>query len=442
MSDRLNATPNDLRAFWMPFTANRQFKKEPRLFVSAKDMYYTTHDGRQVLDGTAGLWCVNAGHCRPKITEAIAQQAGELDYAPAFQLGHPKAFELANRLVDIAPDGLDHVLYTNSGSESVETALKIALAYHRVKGNGSRTRLIGRERGYHGVNFGGISVGGIVTNRKMFGTLLTGVDHMPHTHVPGKNAFTRGEPEHGGDIASELERIVTLHDASTIAAVIVEPVAGSTGVLIPPKGYLQKLREICTKHGILLIFDEVITGFGRLGTPFAAQYYDVKPDIITTAKGLTNGVIPMGAVFVTSEIHDAFMQGPEHMIEFFHGYTYSGNPIASAAALATLDTYKEEGLLTRAAELSDYWADALHSLKDCPNVIDIRNTGLIGAIEIDPIAGEPTKRAFTAFLKAYEKGLLIRTTGDIIALSPPLIIEKHHIDELFGKLREILQNNI
>jgi beta-alanine--pyruvate transaminase len=442
MSDRQNATPNDLRAFWMPFTANRQFKKEPRLFVSAKDMYYTTHDGRQVLDGTAGLWCVNAGHCRPKITEAIAQQAGELDYAPAFQLGHPKAFELANRLVDIAPDGLDHVLYTNSGSESVETALKIALAYHRVKGNGSRFRLIGRERGYHGVNFGGISVGGIVTNRKMFGTLLTGVDHMPHTHLPGKNAFTRGEPEHGGDIASELERIVTLHDASTIAAVIVEPVAGSTGVLIPPKGYLQKLREICTKHGILLIFDEVITGFGRLGTPFAAQYYDVKPDMITTAKGLTNGVIPMGAVFVTSEIHDAFMQGPEHMIEFFHGYTYSGNPIASAAALATLDTYKEEGLLTRAAELSDYWADALHSLKDCPNVIDIRNTGLIGAIELDPIAGEPTKRAFTAFLKAYEKGLLIRTTGDIIALSPPLIIEKHHIDELFGKLREILQNNI
>ncbi len=441
MSNRLNA-PNDLRAFWMPFTANRQFKKEPRLFVGAKDMYYTTHDGRQVLDGTAGLWCVNAGHCRPKITEAIREQAGELDYAPAFQLGHPKAFELANRLVDIAPEGLNHVLYTNSGSESVETALKVALAYHRVKGNGSRFRLIGRERGYHGVNFGGISVGGIVSNRKMFGTLLTGVDHMPHTHQPGKNNFTRGEPEHGGDIATELERIVTLHDASTIAAVIVEPVAGSTGVLIPPKGYLQKLREICTKHGILLIFDEVITGFGRLGAPFAAQYYDVKPDMITAAKGLTNGVIPMGAVFVTSEIHDAFMNGPEHMIEFFHGYTYSGNPIASAAALATLDTYKEEGLLTRAAELSDYWADALHSLKDCPNVIDIRNTGLIGAIELDPIAGEPTKRAFTAFLKAYESGLLIRTTGDIIALSPPLIIEKQHIDELFGKLRTILQNNI
>ncbi|MDI7860813.1 aspartate aminotransferase family protein [Rhizobiaceae bacterium n13] len=441
MSNRLNATPNDMRAFWMPFTANRQFKKEPRLFVGAKDMYYTTHDGRTVLDGTAGLWCVNAGHCRPKITEAIREQAGELDYAPAFQLGHPKAFELANRLIDIAPEGMDHVLYTNSGSESVETALKVALAYHRVKGNGSRFRLIGRERGYHGVNFGGISVGGIVSNRKMFGTLLTGVDHMPHTHLPAKNAFARGEPEHGGDIATELERIVTLHDASTIAAVIIEPVAGSTGVLIPPKGYLQKLRDICTKHGILLIFDEVITGFGRLGTPFAAQYFDVKPDIITTAKGLTNGVIPMGAVFVTSEIHDAFMNGPEHMIEFFHGYTYSGNPIACAAALGTLDTYKDEGLLTRAAELASYWEDGLHSLKDCPHVIDIRNLGLIGAIELDPIAGEPTKRAFSAFLKAYEKGLLIRTTGDIIALSPPLIIEKAQIDELFGKLREVLIAN-
>lgn len=441
MSNRLNATPNDLRAFWMPFTANRQFKKEPRLFVGAKDMHYTTHDGRQVLDGTSGLWCVNAGHCRPLITEAIRQQAGELDYAPAFQLGHPKAFELANRLIDIAPEGLDHVLYTNSGSESVDTALKVALAYHRAKGDGSRFRLIGRERGYHGVNFGGISVGGIVPNRKMFGTLLTGVDHMPHTHVPEKNAFSRGEPEHGGDIASELNRIIALHDASTIAAVIVEPVAGSTGVLIPPKGYLQKLREICTQHGILLIFDEVITGFGRLGAPFAAQYFDVKPDIITTAKGLTNGVIPMGAVFVTSEIHDAFMNGPEHLIEFFHGYTYSGNPIASAAALATLDTYKEEGLLTRAEELAPYWEDALHSLKDCPHVIDIRNIGLVGAIELSPIPGEPTKRAFSTFLKAYEDGLLIRTTGDIIALSPPLIISKAQIDELVGKLRDILVAN-
>ncbi|MBP1861144.1 aspartate aminotransferase family protein [Rhizobium herbae] len=442
MSNRLNATPNDLSAFWMPFTANRQYKKEPRMFVKAKDMHYTTHDGRQVLDGTAGLWCVNAGHCRPLITEAIREQAGELDYAPAFQLGHPKAFELANRLIDIAPDGMEHVLYTNSGSESVETALKVALAYHKVKGQGSRTRLIGRERGYHGVNFGGISVGGIVSNRKMFGTLLSGVDHMPHTHLPEKNAFTKGEPEHGGDIATELERIVTLHDASTIAAVIVEPVAGSTGVLIPPKGYLQKLREICTKHGILLIFDEVITGYGRLGTPFAAQYFDVKPDMIVTAKGLTNGVIPMGAVFVTAEIHDAFMSGPEHMIEFFHGYTYSGNPIACAAALGTLDTYRDEGLLTRGAELASYWGDALHSLRDCPHVIDIRNIGLIGAIELAPIAGEPTKRAFSAFLKAYESGYLIRTTGDIIALSPPLIISKAEIDELIDGIRKVLESNI
>ena len=404
-------------------------------------MHYTTHDGRQVLDGTAGLWCVNAGHCRPLITEAIREQAGELDYAPAFQLGHPKAFELANRLIDIAPEGMEHVLYTNSGSESVETALKVALAYHKVKGQGSRTRLIGRERGYHGVNFGGISVGGIVSNRKMFGTLLSGVDHMPHTHLPEKNAFTKGEPEHGADLASELERIVTLHDASTIAAVIVEPVAGSTGVLIPPKGYLQKLREICTKHGILLIFDEVITGYGRLGTPFAAQYFDVKPDMIVTAKGLTNGVIPMGAVFVTGEIHDAFMTGPEHMIEFFHGYTYSGNPIACAAALGTLDTYRDEGLLTRGAELASYWGDALHSLRDCPHVIDIRNIGLIGAIELAPIAGEPTKRAFSAFLKAYESGYLIRTTGDIIALSPPLIISKAEIDELIDGIRKVLIAN-
>ena len=440
MSDRRNVTPNDLSAFWMPFTANRQFKKAPRMFVGAKDMHYTTSDGRQVLDGTAGLWCVNAGHCRPKIVEAIQEQAAELDYAPAFQMGHPKAFELANALVAIAPEGLNHVLYTNSGSESVETALKVALAYHRVKGEGSRFRLIGRERGYHGVNFGGISVGGIVTNRKMFGTLLTGVDHMPHTHTPGKNQFTRGEREEGGaDLASELERIVTLHDPSTIAAVIVEPVAGSTGVLIPPKGYLQKLRDITRKHGILLIFDEVITGFGRVGAPFAADYFGVTPDILVTAKGLTNGVIPMGAVLVTSEIHDAFMQGPEHVIEFMHGYTYSGNPIASAAGLATLETYKEEGLLTRGAEMGKYWEDALHSLRGLPHVIDIRNLGLIGAIELEPIAGSPTKRAFSAFVKAFESGILIRTTGDIIAMSPPLIVEKQHIDQLIGTLSGILK---
>jgi beta-alanine--pyruvate transaminase len=432
--------PNDLSAFWMPFTANRQFKKSPRMFVAAKDMHYTTSDGRQVLDGTAGLWCVNAGHARPRIVEAIANQAAELDYAPAFQMGHPKAFELANRIVDIAPKGLDHVLFTNSGSESVETALKVALAYHRVKGEGSRTRLIGRERAYHGVNFGGISVGGIVTNRKMFGSLLTGVDHMPHTHNLKQNAFSKGLPEHGADLADELERIVTLHDASTIAAVIVEPVAGSTGVLIPPAGYLKRLREITKKHGILLIFDEVITGFGRLGTPFGADYFGVTPDIMVTAKGLTNGVIPMGAVLVSSEIHDAFMQGPEHVIEFFHGYTYSGNPIASAAGLATLETYKDEDLLTRGAELAPVWQDALHSLKGEPHVIDIRNIGLVGAIELEPIAGSPTKRAFSAFVKAFEDGYLIRTTGDIIALSPPLIVSKDQIAELIDALRKVLRS--
>ncbi|AZO29248.1 aspartate aminotransferase family protein [Mesorhizobium sp. M1B.F.Ca.ET.045.04.1.1] len=440
MSNRLKVTPNDLSAFWMPFTANRQFKQAPRMFVSAKDMHYTTSDGRKVLDGTAGLWCVNAGHCRPKITEAIQSQAAELDYAPAFQMGHPIVFELANRLVDIAPKGMDHVFFTNSGSESVETALKMAIAYHRVRGEGSRARLIGRERGYHGVNFGGISVGGIVSNRKMFGTLLGGVDHLPHTHLPEKNAFSKGVPEHGAELANELERLVTLHDASTIAAVIVEPVAGSTGVILPPKGYLQKLREICTKHGILLIFDEVITGFGRLGAPFAADYFGVTPDIMTTAKGVSNGVIPMGAVFVKKEIHDAFMTGPEHMIEFFHGYTYSGNPIACAAALGTLDTYKEEGLLTRGEELSSYWEDALHSLKGEPHVIDIRNIGLIGAIELAPIAGSPTKRAFSAFVKAFERGALIRTTGDIIALSPPLIITKGQINELIDHVRDVLRS--
>jgi beta-alanine--pyruvate transaminase len=439
MSNRLKVAPNDLSAFWMPFTANRQFKQAPRMLVGAKDMHYTAADGRKIMDGTAGLWCVNAGHCRPKITEAIQHQAAELDYAPAFQMGHPIVFELANRLIDIAPKGMEHVFFTNSGSESADTALKMAIAYHRARGEGSRTRLSGRERGYHGVNFGGISVGGIVSNRKMFGSLLTGVDHLPHTHLPGKNTFTRGEPEHGLELADELERIVALHDASTIAAVIVEPVAGSTGVLIPPKGYLKRLRDICTKHGILLIFDEVITGFGRLGTPFAADYFDVVPDIITTAKGISNGVIPMGAVFVTKDVHDAFMNGPEHVIEFFHGYTYSGNPIASAAALATLDTYKEEGLLTRGAELAPYWEDALHSLKDEPHVIDIRNIGLVGAIELEPIAGAPTKRAFDAFVKAFERGALIRTTGDIIALSPPLIISKGQIDELIDHVREVLR---
>ncbi|HMO07503.1 MAG TPA: aspartate aminotransferase family protein [Paracoccaceae bacterium] len=435
----LDRKPNDLDAFWMPFTSNRQFKKAPRMFVGAKDMHYTTQDGREVLDGTAGLWCCNAGHCRPKITEAIQRQAAELDYAPAFQMGHPAAFELANRVLDIAPEGISHVFYTNSGSESVETALKIAIAYQRAIGQGTRTRLIGRERGYHGVNFGGISVGGIVNNRRHFGALLAGVDHLPHTHLPAQNGFTRGQPEHGANLADDLERMVALHGAETIAAVIVEPVAGSTGVILPPKGYLERLRALCTKHGILLIFDEVITGFGRLGAPFAAQFFGVKPDLMTTAKGLTNGVIPMGAVLTTREVHDAFMQGPEHMIELFHGYTYSGNPIASAAGIATLETYREEGLFERAADIAPYWEEALHSLKGLPHVIDIRNLGLIGAVELDPIAGEPTKRAFQAFLDAYDRNILIRTTGDIIAMSPPLIIEKEHIDRLIGTLAEVLK---
>ena len=429
--------PNDLNAFWMPFTANRQFKQAPRMFVAAKDMHYTTSDGRQVLDGTAGLWCCNAGHCRPLITEAIQKQAAEMDYAPAFQMGHPIAFELANRIIDIAPKGMEHVFYTNSGSESVETALKMAIAYHRARGEGTRTRLIGRERGYHGVNFGGISVGGIVNNRKFFGTLLAGVDHLPHTHIP-QNVFAKGQPEHGADLADDLERIVALHGADTIAAVIVEPMAGSTGVLLPPKGYLEKLRAITAKHGILLIFDEVITGFGRLGSAFAAQQFDVLPDMMTTAKGLTNGVIPMGAVITTAAVHDAFMSGPEHMIELFHGYTYSGNPIAAACAIATLETYKQEGLFERAAELAPYWEKALHALKGTRHVIDIRNMGLIGAVELEGIAGEPAKRAFSAFLKAYEKGILIRTTGDIIAMSPPLIISKAEIDRLIGTLKEVL----
>jgi beta-alanine--pyruvate transaminase len=431
--------PNDLDAFWMPFTANRQFKQSPRLLAGAKDMHYYTPEGRPILDATAGLWCVNAGHGRPKIVEAVQRQVAELDYAPAFQMSHPKAFEFASRLVQITPEGLDHVFFTNSGSESVETALKIALAYQRVRGQGSRTRLIGRERGYHGVNFGGISVGGIVSNRKMFGTLLSGVDHMRHTHDPARNAFTRGEPEHGVELAEDLERIVTLHDASTIAAVIVEPVAGSTGVLVPPRGYLKRLREICDKHGILLIFDEVITGFGRLGQPFGADYFGVTPDIMITAKGITNGVVPMGGVFVTSEIHDAFMTGPEHLIEFFHGYTYSAHPLACAAGIATLDTYADEGLLTRAAELAPYWEDAIHSLRETKHVIDARNIGLVGAIELEPMPGEPTKRAFSCFLECFERGVLIRTTGDIIALSPPLIISKGQIDEIVGTLSDVLK---
>jgi beta-alanine--pyruvate transaminase len=424
----------NMDAYWMPFTANRQFKKAPRLLARSQGMHYWTPEGREILDGAAGMWCVNAGHARPKIVNAIAEQAAELDYAPPFQFGHPKAFELAEKLVQITPKGLSKVFYTNSGSESVDTALKMAIAYHRARGEGSRTRLIGRERGYHGVNFGGISVGGIVANRKMFGTLLAGVDHIRHTHDLARNAFSPGLPPHGAELADDLERLVALHDSSTIAAVIVEPIAGSTGVLPPPHGYLERLRAICDKHGILLIFDEVITGFGRTGQPFAAQTFGVTPDLMTVAKGLTNGCVPMGAVFASDKIHDAFMNGPEHLIEFFHGYTYSAHPLACAAALATLETYADEGLLTRAGQLGGYFADALHSLKGLPNVIDIRNVGLVCGVELAPLPGEPAKRAFNVFLDCWDNGVLLRVTGDIVALSPPLIIEKPQIDRIVDVL--------
>jgi beta-alanine--pyruvate transaminase len=386
----------------------------------------------------AGLWCVNAGHGRKEITAAVARQLEVMDYAPPFQMGHPAAFELANAVVRIAPKGIEHVFFTNSGSESVDTALKIALAYHRAKGDAARVRLIGRERGYHGVGFGGISVGGMVANRKVWpASMIPGVDHLPHTHL-SRNAFSRGLPPNGAELADELERLVTLHDASTIGAVIVEPIAGSTGVLLPPQGYLKRLRQICDKHGLLLIFDEVITGFGRTGSAFAAQEFDVMPDIITCAKGLTNGAIPMGAVLVTRKIYDTFMQGPPGAIELFHGYTYSAHPAACAAGLATLEIYEREQLLSRARLLAPAFEQAVHSLRGLPHVIDVRNYGLVAGIELDPIAGSPGARAFGVFLKCFERGLLIRTTGDIIALSPALIIEPRHIDELIGVLAQAL----
>jgi beta-alanine--pyruvate transaminase len=426
--------PASMSSFWMPFTNNRDFKANPRLLVSAEGMYYKDVDGNSVLDGTAGLWCVPCGHGQPKIVAAVREMVGQLDFAPTFQMGHPAAFDLAEQLMEYSGHKFGHVFYTNSGSEAVDTALKMALAYHKARGEGSRTRLIGRERGYHGVGFGGLSVGGIGGNRKSFGPLLPGVDHLPHTHDLERNAYTRGEPEYGSHLADELERLVALHDASNIAAVIVEPVAGSTGVLIPPKGYLKRLRELCTKHGILLIFDEVITGFGRLGTPFA-----VEPDMMTTAKGLTNGVIPMGAVFTKKHIHDAFMDAPAG-IELFHGYTYSGHPVACAAALATLEVFKDQDILGHAQGVQGYWEDAVHSLKGLPHVKDLRTIGLIAGIELEPIAGKPGARAFSAFRQAFADGVLIRTTGDIIALSPPLVIDKQHIDELFGKLATVLKN--
>ena len=431
--------PDAMDAFWMPFSANRQFKAHPRLMASASGMYYRTVDGREVLDGTGGLWCCNAGHARPRIVEAVQQQIATLDFAPTFQMAHPLPFTLAERLVEIAPDRLNHVFFTNSGSESVDTALKIALAYHRARGEGQRTRLIGREKGYHGVGFGGISVGGLPNNRKWFGSLLPGVDHLRHTLDIGRNAFSRGLPDHGLELAEDLERLVQLHDASTIAAVILEPVAGSAGVILPPKGYLKRIREICDKHGILLIFDEVITGFNRVGKAFAAQRFDVQPDMITAAKGLTNGCVPMGAVFVADRIHETFMHGPEHLIELFHGYTYSGHPLACAAALATLDTYAEENLFEKAIELEQYWADAIHALRGLPHVIDIRNIGLIGAIEMAPRADAPGTRGYDVFTRCFnEENLLIRVTGDVIALSPPLILDRAHIDRIFQTLAHVI----
>lgn len=429
-----------LDALWMPFTANKTFKAKPRLLVSAKDMHYQSDDGRQILDGTAGLWCVNAGHCRAPIVEAIARAAATLDFAPGFQMGHPASFQLATRLKGILPEGIDHVFFSNSGSEAVDSALKIALAYYLARGEPQRTRFVGRARGYHGVGFGGISVGGIETVKKAFSAqLLPHVDHLPHTHDLAQNAFVKGQPSWGAHLADALEEIIAEHGGGTIAAVIVEPVAGSTGVLVPPKGYLEKLRALCTQHGILLIFDEVITGFGRLGSPFAAQYFGVTPDILTVAKGITNAAVPMGAACVHRKIYDAVVNTADKGIEFFHGYTYSGHPLAAAAGLATLDLYASEGIFERAASLAPAWEAAVHSLRDAPHVIDVRNLGLVAGIELDARAGAPGTRAYDVFVDCFfNQNALIRTTSDIIALSPPLIISEAQIEELVEKVRRAL----
>ena len=429
----------DLDAFWMPFTANRQFKETPRLIASAEGMYYTSVDGRKLIDGSAGLWCVNAGHGRKRIAAAVERQLMNLDYAPSFQMGHPIAFDFARRLAEIAPKGLDRVFFTNSGSESADTALKIALAYHRATGQPTRTRLIGRERGYHGVNFGGMSVSGMVNNRRAFATLLPGVDHIRHTYDLERNAFSKDLPKHGAELADDLDRLVALHGADTIAAVIVEPVPGGTGVLTPPQGYLQRLRQLCDKHGILLIFDEVITGFGRLGTPFAADFFGVTPDIMTTAKGITNGTVPCGAVFASRKVHDGLMTGPQSLIELFHGYTYSAHPVACAAGLATLDIYKDEALLTRGAQIAEYWRDALHALKGLPNVVDIRNVGLMGAVEFAPRKDAAGARGYEAMVDCFNSGLYLRNSGDVLAMSPPLIVERSHIDDMMSILSDVIK---
>lgn len=428
-----------LDAYWMPFTSNRRYKQAPRLFSGASGMHYFTPEGRRVLDSAAGLWCVNAGHCHPRISEAIARQARELDYAPSFQLGHPAAFALAERITALAPAGIDHVFFTNSGSEAVDTALKIALAYHHACGNAGRVRLIGRERGYHGVGFGGISVGGIGSHRQPFGNLLASVDHLPHTYDRSRSAHTVGQPAWGAHLADALTDIVQLHGAQSIAAVIVEPVAGSTGVLVPPLGYLQRLREICDQHGILLIFDEVITAFGRLGRGFGADYFGVVPDMITCAKGMTNGAAPMGAVLVSGKVHQALMQGGPDRIELPHGYTYSGHPLACAAGLATLDVYAEEGLFERAAALEQGFGEAAHALKGSPGVLDIRSIGLLAAIDLEPIPGKPGRRAYECHLACLERGVMVRSTGDSMVVSPPLIAEQGHIEEMFGVLGDVLR---
>ncbi len=427
-------------SFWIPFTSNRAFKKQPRLVERAQGMYYYTPDDRQILDMVAGLWCCNAGHGHPQIVRAIQDQAAEMDYAPHFNFAHPAAFEVADVLTELTPDGIDHVFFTNSGSESVDTALKIALAYQKERGQASRTRLIGRERGYHGVGFGGISVGGIANNRLQFSnTMIPGVDHLPHTHsIPG-NAFSRGLPEHGVEYADELERILELHHPSNVAAVIVEPIAGSAGVLMPPQGYLKRLREICDRHDILLIFDEVITGFGRLGANFASQAFDVTPDIITTAKGLTSGTVPMGAVFVSGQIYDEFMSKPGGAIELFHGYTYSAHPLAVAACTATQHVYADEGLFQRAATMAPVFEDGLHSLKGEPHVIDVRNYGLMGAVELAALEGQPGARGMELVQKTFDAGLMIRVTGDTIAFSPPLIMEESHMQQAVETIRTLLK---
>jgi beta-alanine--pyruvate transaminase len=433
--------PNDLDAFWMPFTANRAFKKAPRIVQRSKDMHYYTADGRSILDSTAGLWCCNAGHNRDHVVAAIQAQAETLDYAPPFQFAHPLGFQLASRIASMAPGDLDHVFFVNSGSEAVDTALKMALGYWHAKGESNRFRMIGRERGYHGIGFGGISVGGMSANRKAYATaLMPGVDHLPHTYDRAQQAFTKGEPEYGAHFADALEGIVALHDPSTIAAVIVEPMAGSTGVLPTPKGYLKRLRQICDKYGILLIFDEVITGFGRLGTSFAAERYGVIPDFITFAKGVTSGTVPMGGVIARKHIHDAFMKGPEHMAEFFHGYTYSAHPLACAAAMATLDVYRDEDLFERTKKLEPIWADAIMTLKGLPNVLDIRTVGLTAAIDLASIPDAYGKRAFTAMTRAFEEfGFMVRNTGDTLALTPPLIISEAQIDEIVDKMAKLIK---